>query len=279
MTIDLSRFSKNTEAILPIIDNLGKVGGRRVAKKIEDGWYKVSLGNKITIQKKATPLEVFKALRRHKKLLVYSVGSEGVPFNFENFKNRGFNESVQVHFLNSGLLELVQIVQWEDGRFYFYDREARRERQLIQRIKEAFDSREELPDVPGISPEIRYAFLLGQIARGSYEAAVKLSNDWTLSDKERSVRSNNLTLSFEYTLKESVRKAGGTLIGFTDNGNHKLIEWEVGGQRVKSKVNSDLRIISAGFCLSGEDKKHSLNSIINLAKLFQQRSPLYITRE
>ena len=57
--------------------------------------------------------------------------------------------------------------------------------------------------------------------------------------------------------------------------------WRVKGSRqtVKSIIRDNLRIENAGLCLSGEDKKHDLNSIIPLAKMYIEDSgSLYLTR-
>lgn len=283
MKIDLEKFNQEIEQIVPIIDGWGKLNGRRIDLRIEDGWYKLSLGNRIRVIKKASPLEINRTLRDKKKLMVYSLGDEGVPINFVNFRERGFSESMHINFIIAQPFDVSEVVLWEDGRFYFYGINQRYERELIKGIKEAYRQKIVLPDLRGISPEIRYAFMLGHIQRESYEAVesiLKTSAISAISGESKSKIDKLLQSSIGNIIINAITKAGGKYIGHRKLAGKKYdIEWEVGGQKIKSTIKADMRIINAGFCLSGDDKKHSLNSIINLAKDFQERNPLYITRE
>ena len=282
MRINLDRFAEAKEIIVPIINNWGKYQGRKIELKAEDGWYKVRLANAATIIKKASQLEIRKALDHEKKLMVYGLGGEGVPVNFDNFKKRGYQESVAIHFMGGQPFDVLEVVLLEDGRFYYYGIRQQYQRELIKGVKEAYKQKRVLPDLLGITPEIRYAFMLGNLQRESYEAVEGILNEGSLviSSEQRKRIGDSLQHSFSHILEHSIIKAGGTYIGHRSiNQTTYAVEWEVGGQIVKSHIRADLRIISAGFCLSGADKKHSMNSIIGLAKTFQERSPLYITRE
>jgi hypothetical protein len=77
---------------------------------------------------------------------------------------------------------------------------------------------------------------------------------------------------------ESIVRAGGTFISMSRKANGYLVTWSVGGETLKSEIRDDLRIVSAGFCLSGYDKAHSMNSIVNLAKIYIEDDTLNITR-
>lgn len=282
MSINLNRFVEATEAIVPLIDNWGKIKGRKIELKAEDGWYKVRLANEATIVKKASPLEIRRALEHETKLMVYGLGGEGVPVNFDNFKKRGYQESITVHFMSGQPFDVIEVVLWEDGRFYYYGTNQRHQRELIRGVKEAYQGRGTLSQLSGVTPEIRFAFMLGNLQRESYQAVEGILNEGSLviSIDQRNRIGDALQHSFGHVLKRSITQAGGTYIGHHKlNGQSYAVEWKVGDQIVKSHIRADLRIVSAGFCLSGADKKHSMNSIIGLAKTFQERSPLYITRE
>ena len=282
MPISLNRFVQATEAIVPIVDNWGKLNGRKIELEAEDGWYKVRLGNQVTIIKKASPLEVRRALSTHKTLMVYALGGEGVPVNFDNFKQRGFEESVYINFLVAQPFDVSEIVLWEDGRFYFYGINQRHQREVTRGVKEAYQQKRVLPELRGLTPEMRYAFMLGELQRESYEAVESLLGGGlgALSSDQRDRIKAALQSSFGNSLKRAIAKAGGTYIGHRKlNKDTYAVEWQVGDQTVKSHIRADMRIISAGFCLSGDDQRHSMNSIIGLAKMFKENRPLYITRE
>ena len=277
--LDLTKFSKETKAIVPIVSGWGQYKGRRIpAPKTEDGFYVVKLGDKTIIVKKASPMEVLLALEPLSKYEVYPLGTEGIATNFDIFKRLGFGEAEPINFLNLPPFSVAKVVKWEDGRLYFYNETLPKNRKTLQEVRRAFEQRQVLSGVRGVSPEIRYYILLLNLQRDSYEALAELK-DWTISETERARRISSFQGTFLGRLKHAVEQAGGTYIGYHKVGRGQLVEWKIGGQIVKSTIRDDFRIVTAGFCLSGDDKKHTLPSLINLAKLFQEDMPLYITRE
>jgi len=277
--LNLQRFSKVTYGFVPIVNGWGRLNGRKIHLNLNDGWYQIEIGDGIVPKRLATQLEIVKTLRKKPHLLVYTVGMEGIPVNFDNFLKKGLAESVQVNFLNLNFLDTAKVVLWEDKRFYFYEQDARHQRAIIQRIKNVFKNRGSLQGVTGVTPEMSYSFLLGELARSSYEEVSALRRNLVLSAEKNKSIDEKMLENVEYRLKNAITKAGGTYISHVKRGYGYAITWEVGGQIVKSTIGSDLRIISAGFCLSDDDKRHTVNSIVNLAKVFQNSSPLYITRQ
>lgn len=277
--IDLLGFSQIKEAVVPLVDGSGQVYGRRFHFNLmEDGWYKLALGNEVTIEYKATPLEILKATKDLKKLRVYALGLEGIPTNFDNFKQLGLGESERIYFLNLGIFEVAKVIRWEDKKLYFYEQTIPQSVETIQATKEAFEKESSLAGIKGITPELRYYFVLCSLQRQSYRAVAELDK-FVLSGETKRKRLAEFQQSFAGRLEDAIEKAGGKLVRYNKQGNGYLVHWRIGDQLVKSTIRDDMRIISAGFCLEGEDKKHTLGSLINLAKLFQEDQPLYITRE
>jgi hypothetical protein len=132
--------------------------------------------------------------------------------------------------------------------------------------------------VRGITPELGYYFLLANLQRQSYKEAREIEK-LNLTARERDKRLREFQNNFSFRLEHTIGEANGKLIRFSKHGNGYLVEWKLGDQIIKSTINDNMRILNAGFCLSGEDKKHSLSSLINLAQLFQEEAPLYLTRE
>lgn len=281
--VDLARFSQPVEAIIPIVDKWGMHNGRRIRANVEDGWWLARLGDRTEILSKAGPLQLRRTIqsgiqRGIPTFSVYCLGEEGVSANFDTFFRNGLAETVRVHFLSLPLFSLAKAVRWEDGRFYFYEQVIGRNRRIIQDVKHAFEQETSLQSLRGVTPELRYYFLLASLQKQSYETVEQL-NKWTLSEDERRKRVKQFQSSFPERLRDIIAKAGGTYKKYSAIGNGYIVEWEVGGQLVKSHIKDDMRIVSAGFCLSGDDKRHTVASIVNLAKLFQENRPLYITRE
>ena len=80
---------------------------------------------------------------------------------------------------------------------------------------------------------------------------------------------------------KTIEDAGGHLLRWTRQSENRIsIVWRIGNQTVHSLINNNFRILDAGYCLSGEDKHHSVSSLISLAGIFQkEEGSLYITRE
>lgn len=279
--LDLKKFSETKEYIVPIVGNWGKINGRLFVYSGEDGWYKIKAGDIVSVERKATQLEVDKTLKPLKKSLVYALGTEGIPLNFDTFKRKGLGEAEPVWGLDLPIFSVASVVHWEDGRLYFYEQTQSGTNDALRGAREAFEGRKTLLGVRGITPELRYYVLLADLQRQSYDALAILSDDskWSISSDERKKRIKAFTAEFSVRLRHAIEGAGGTYVSHSKRGDKFLVEWKVGNQTVKSEIRDDLRIVSAGFCLSGDDEKHSMNSIIQLAKMFKKRAPLYITRE
>jgi len=70
----------------------------------------------------------------------------------------------------------------------------------------------------------------------------------------------------EEMLKRVVAHGGGKLHSYADRGDSYTIRFSVAGEEVSATVKKDLQIISAGFCLSGEDNKFDLASITSVVQ-------------
>lgn len=277
--IDLKKFVKKQVKVLPIVNKNGISNGRKIIHDVCDGWYLVEMASRTSIIRLASPLEVEKELQKKeiKKMRGYPLGQEIVPENFEIIKREGLQETVTVHFTAEEPFSFVSFAKWEDGNYYFYEKLL--SPKMLQKIKERYDNKESLSDLSGATPEQRYYFLLCELQNGLLKTFEEIKNKYSLTEENEKKLRKKIKLQVGEHLSHAVIQAGGTYRRYQRIGNNFLIEWEIGGQVVKSVIKEDLRIINAGFCLSGNDQKHSLNSIVNLAKLFQRDHPLYITRD
>jgi len=276
--IDFTRFSKLSIAIVPIVGYVGKYGGRKFIHTTDDGWYKVFLGDIVEVERKATLLEIERELEKHKTLSGYAYGDEVVPVNFQNLFARGLGETVKVWFLDQEPWTAVKFVQWEDGRFYYVDVDFSYHSQLAD-LQDDFEAGQTVLDHKGAGPELRYLWLLLSLERNTWQHLQELER-LRLSKTEREKRLQEFQLSFSERIEKVVTDAGGRFVSATKLGNGRyLVTWRTGRQTVKSIIQDNLRIEHAGYCLSGFDKVHSLNSIIGLAKEYQRDSgSLYLTR-
>lgn len=280
--LDLEKFTKENKVIVPIVAGWGQHKGRKIyAPNTEDGWYVVSMGDTASIDRKATLLEIEQALEKKKKLKVLALGTEGIPINFDNFFKKGLGEAINVWFLELPIFSVAEIIEWEDKRFYYYGQTRTKSQKVIESVKEAFERKQSLLGLRGITPELRYYFLLASLQRQSYEAVCTATNEYGHLGglTELNKRISKFQSDFPTRLESTIIMAGGKLTKFSKRGKNYLVEWIVGGQTVKSTIRDNMQIISAGFCLSGDDKNHTLGSLVGLAQMFQDENPLYITRD
>lgn len=279
--IDLRRFIEEHEVTVPIIEGWGRYGNRRIETKGENAWYRVVLGSEITIKRKATLIEIDKEIRKaHTILTGYAYGDEVVPMNFENLFSKGFGETVTVEFLDQPPWTAINFVQWDDGRFYYVDVDFGFHRALVH-LQKLFEAEQTLLGEKNVSPEIRYYWLLLSLERDTWRHLAELEA-LKLSEREKKKRAEEFKLNFGERIKLVVEQAGGVFISATKQANDRyLVNWRVKGSRqsVKSIIRDNLRIEHAGFCLSGQDKLHDLNSILPLAKTYiEDGGSLYLTR-
>jgi hypothetical protein len=277
-TISLERFAKKEDVILPIVNRWGKYKGRVINANVEDGWYKFTLSEDVICERKATLLEVDKAVVGRKTLSGYCYGDEIIPTNFQNLFSRGHGETVRVWFLNADPWTAVKIAQLDDKRFYYVD-VAFTYHSRLNRLRKLFETEQTLLDEKGITPEEKYLFLLFSLERNTWRHLQELEA-LKLSEREKKKRAEEFKLNFVERIEKSVLDAGGRFISATRQANNRyLVTWKAGRQIVKSVVHENLRVEHAGFCLSNEDVKHSLPSLINLSKLYREDGgSLYLTR-
>lgn len=285
MTINLNRFTYEIEVVVPIIKGFFQYGRRKVQLKSspEDGWYVVTMGNIPEVMRKASQLQIDQTLAQKKNLLAYAFGEEAIPVNFDNFKREGYGESIRVEFLDLPIFEVAKIVKWDDGRFYYYESDTKFQRSLLRGLREDFNLEKDaqINTRKNVTPELAYYYLLLNFERNTYRELEKLSR-MRLAADERERRLAQYRSTFEGRLKEAIGKAGGTLIRYSkSNGSSYLVVWKTMGQEVKTVINDTLEVLSAGFCVSGHDREHSMASLIQLARVYQndEGRDLYITRE
>jgi len=279
MVIDLHRFATSEEVIVPIIDGYGKYKSRVLKFPFaEDGWYVVATENQPKLVRKATLLEVDRTLRTHKFLRVYSLGDEGIATNFDNFAKKQLPEAVKVYFFNLQTFEVGKVVLWEDGRLYFHEADEKFQRAMLKELKDDFETNTRIDTIKGLTPELRYYYLILSLQKQSLEEFEKLEK-LRLSELEKQKRIKEFQSTFQFRLKDVLDRAGAELLRYYKaNKDSYMIHWKLRGtdQIIKSTIHDDFRILSLGFCASGDDDLHSLSSAAQLAKVYGDR--INITR-
>ena len=279
MTIDLRKFSKPKEVTVPIIEKRGVYGGRKFTLNKEDGIYQVLLGDEVMFKAVPAGIEKEEVLNTLPIIRGISYGDKIVPLNFSNTKFLGYEETIPVYFMNADLGLVVKTRRWEDGTLLFHEVDYGFEDQLLViGIKERAEKRQPLTDVKGITPEMRYFYLLLSLDLQRIEEWKDLDK-LALSRSERDKRIEEFRESFAGRLQKTITDAGGSLVRYSRRGDRVDVVWKVGNEEFHSTIKQDFRILELGFCADGYDKDHSIASAILLAKDFVDRGVIYKTRE
>jgi len=280
MSIDLAKFSGSVEAVVPILRGRGWYKGRRFQLRAPNGWYLASLGSRVQKLRRATPIEIRKATKNLETLRGYSYGAEIIPLNFSDVKFRyGFAESVPVHFLEAQPWTIVKCVNWHKEPI-FIEVDRRASYKVLNEVRKRFEEERDLSELKGVTPELRYLYILHSLQRDNFRAGAALEK-LKLAEAEREKRAEQFKQTFSQRIKSIIENAGGHLKQFYLRGESNLIVvWEVGGQTLKTLIDPDMKVQDLGYCT--EDKKqskHSLTSAVLLAETFQKEGSLFITRE
>ena len=153
------------------------------------------------------------------------------------------------------LLQLVEggqpferVVGRVEGRTVWYeDPDRRADPATAEQLREALAAGKEEPGVPGLGAGERAAYML--FANGRAEARAR-------SEAART----------EGRLRHALEIGGARLIGYERLGDELRVIWEREGRRSVTVVRSDLGVVSAGICLSGEDEHFDLSSIVGVIR-------------
>lgn len=108
----------------------------------------------------------------------------------------------------------------------------------------------------GLTPEMRAVYSL--VFR-----RVELERERKLERSERRHGSKD-----QARLRTALRFGGGDLRSFRDRGEFWLVEWLARDEQLHTSAiaKNDLTVISAGICLSGEDQKFDLQSLVGVVE-------------
>lgn len=150
-----------------------------------------------------------------------------------------------------------------DGQhFWFEQLDPRADAGAASYLRDAFSQRAN-PDTlnrPGLAAEQRDAFVIEFVLRAEREAA----------DARRREAAAKLTA--EGRLRDALQHAGAHLRGFTERDGVYTVSYTVDGARHTSVVDKrTLGVHTAGICLSGEDGKFDLHSLVGVLREARER--------
>ncbi len=279
-SIDLKKFSKPVNRIVPIISGDGVYKRRKFNSSKPDGFYWYEFGNEISLLTNAVDrIQTDRMMDKLPPFRGIAYGNSIIPLNFSVANFLGYNETIPIHFMNADLGMIIVARRWENGNLLFHKVDAGAKHQLLTLgVKHKVEKGEELGPHKGLTPEMRFFYLLMILDKQRIE-------EWEQLDKlelgrlEREKRKKQFEKSFAGRLQKAINDAGGKLINFNKRGDKVDLEWMVGKESFHSSLDQNFRMLDLGFCAEGHDKDHSVSSAIQLAKQFIDEGLIYRTRE
>ena len=156
-----------------------------------------------------------------------------------------------VHLVTEGAAFETVVARGDGSAWWFEETDRRADPQIAERLREA-QHKLTLPEAlrfPGVTPEMRAAYDLAVQETEAFQALLQPGRD-------------------EARLEQALRMAGGTLRGYQDHGDYWVVDWTTrDGERHTSAIaRKDLTVMSAGICLSGQDRNFDLQSLVGVVE-------------
>ena len=174
------------------------------------------------------------------------------PVNEADMRQRcGYCKPVPVHLVSEAAQFEVAIAR-TDGISWWFDQCDRRADPMVSEQLKGNVKQVTLPSdlhFKGMTPEMRTVYELVTQQAKEFSALQKQQRD-------------------EKRLGDALKIGGGELNEFRERQDHWVVEWTTAdGDRHTSAISKhDLTVISAGICLSGEDEKFDLQSLVGVVE-------------
>jgi hypothetical protein len=171
------------------------------------------------------------------------------PVNESDAKQRtGVAKPVPVHLVTEGSQFEPIVARWDGHSWWFEEIDRRADPLPSEELKTALKQ--------FICPlEVRFKGMTPEM-RTVYELVTR-----NIKDFEPKVMD-------EKRLQRALKMGGGDLQDFRDRDDYWLVEWtsRTGDRHSSAIAKNDLTVISAGICLSGEDRNFDLQSLVGVVE-------------
>lgn len=264
MPISFEVLNQSFQVVVPILNNGFVYKRKQYEVKSPDGWTWVEIsGNHVDILGPEIPNENDVDIA-----LGYTYNNTIVFSNFDVAKRKwGMKCTHPLVFNSSPTFESIKAVIWEDKRAYWLEPNYCDVKCL--EIKEL----EDLSGVKGITQELRSVHLYHALEREQIRQIEEAAKKKQAMEELMKSIPGRLKLTFE--------RSGARMLNYSLTGNRIIVDWEIpGGNQYNSVIDSRTwQIVECGFCVSGDDKRHNITSMVVTAQEYEQKNLTYKTRE
>lgn len=180
------------------------------------------------------------------------------PVNESDAKQRFISaETIRpfaVHLVTEGQQFETAIARNVGGVWLFEDIDRRAAPEDAEQLRESWRNKTSTEELKwkGLTPEMRVCYSI-VFNRERVEKERLLEQQQSRGEKR---------------LRDALELGGGSLRDFSDRGDYWLVEWTSRSGEIHSSAISkdDLTVVSAGICLSGEDEKFDLQSLVGVVE-------------
>jgi hypothetical protein len=175
-----------------------------------------------------------------------------VAFNpsdaFQRFAIRG---PLVVRLVEGGQ-RFERVIGRVEGATVWYDEPDRRADPLLaEALRDALAAGKVSPQLAGLGPGEQAGYAL-------------------LAERHVAAAAAREAARAERGLRDALMVGGARLVGYEASECGLRVTWERGGQRSVTLVSASLDVVSAGICLSGEDQRFDLASIVGVVQAAPQ---------
>ncbi len=175
-----------------------------------------------------------------------------LPYNPSDAAQRfGLAGPVVLHLVEGGQPFERVIGRVEGSTLWYDDSDRRADPAQAEALRAALAARQESPGVAG----------LGAGEQAAYALLLSRNADWQAA--QHTAREAART---ERRLRHALDIGGARLLGYSVSAEGLRVNWERNGQHHVTLVDTDLSVIAAGICLSGEDARFDLASIVGVVR-------------
>ena len=171
-----------------------------------------------------------------------------LPYNPSDAAQRfGITPPLVVQLVEGGQPFERVIGRVEGGTIWYDDVDRRADPATAEALRAALAAGKDEPGVRG----------LGAGERGAYAL---------FAAREAEARAATAAARIEQRVRHALEIGGARLLGYEMSEGYLRVTWERDGRRSVTLVRPDLGVVSAGICLSGEDQRFDLASVVGVVR-------------